>query len=251
MDKDVEYQQIKPDGALSHFVESFWLLRNRSASDKPLVILPDGRIDLIFSQSASQLVHITLLGIETHPDKALLPAQTQLLVISFKLLAAEYIFQKPIASLLNKATPLPRDFWHFQPNNLTDLDAFSQKATRYLQALLPPQTDKRKADLFALLYATNGSLPVNQLAQGAGWSSRQMNRYFNQQFGLSLKAYCNILRFRASFTHIKQGRLFPQENFADQSHFVKQIKKWAGVLPKELNRNENDRFVQFSVLPQQ
>ncbi len=36
-----------------------------------------------------------------------------------------------------------------------------------------------------------------------------MNRYFNQEYGISLKTYCNILRFRASFRHIKEGKLYP------------------------------------------
>jgi len=74
-------------------------------------------------------------------------------------------------------------------------------------------------------------------------SSRQINRYFNQQFGISLKAYCNILRFGASFKHISEGQLFPQESFTDQNHFIKQIKKYAGVTPKELSKNKDEQFI--------
>src|SRR6187551_2773962 len=103
--------------------------------------------------------------------------------------------------------------------------------------------------LFDLIYSSNGSLPVKELSDKVFWSSRQINRYFNEQFGISLKAYCNILRFRASFSHIKDGKLFPHENFADQSHFIKEVKKLSGVSPKELKRNQNDRFIQFSTLP--
>ncbi|HWV29535.1 MAG TPA: hypothetical protein VN038_07775, partial [Dyadobacter sp.] len=47
----------------------------------------------------------------------------------------------------------------------------------------------------------------------------------------------------------REGRLFPDENYADQSHFIREIKKYAGVVPKELERNKNDRFIQFSTLP--
>jgi AraC-like DNA-binding protein len=86
------------------------------------------------------------------------------------------------------------------------------------------------------------------MSEQVHWSSRQINRYFNQLFGLSLKAYCNILRFRASFQHIKEGKLFPEQNFTDQAHFIKEIKKFSGVLPKELSKNKDDRFIQFSTL---
>jgi len=80
------------------------------------------------------------------------------------------------------------------------------------------------------------------------WSSRQINRYFNQQFGISLKAYCNILRFGASFKHISEGKLFPEQNFTDQNHFIKEIKKYAGVTPKELSKNKNERFVNITAI---
>jgi AraC-like DNA-binding protein len=92
---------------------------------------------------------------------------------------------------------------------------------------------------------------VKALSEKAYWSSRQINRYFNQQFGLSLKAYCNILRFRAALQQIREGKLFPEENFADQTHFIKEIKKFSGVAPKELSQNRNGRFILLSALPKQ
>ncbi|RYE13139.1 MAG: AraC family transcriptional regulator, partial [Sphingobacteriaceae bacterium] len=59
MDNDLTFKLIKPDESLADFVESFWLLHNPSDSTKEIVILPDGRIDLIFSQSATESFHIT------------------------------------------------------------------------------------------------------------------------------------------------------------------------------------------------
>ncbi|MCH5686581.1 AraC family transcriptional regulator [Niabella sp. W65] len=98
------------------------------------------------------------------------------------------------------------------------------------------------------MYSTKGDISVKALSEKVYWSSRQINRYFNDRFGLSVKNYCSILRFRASFEHIKEGKLFPQQNFADQSHFIREVKKRSGVSPKELKRNQNGRFIQFSAL---
>jgi len=63
-----------------------------------------------------------------------------------------------------------------------------------------------------------------------------------------VKAYCKILRFQASLEHIREGELYPQLNFTDQSHFIKEIKKLSGVSPKELHKNDNGRFLQFLAL---
>jgi AraC-like DNA-binding protein len=110
--------------------------------------------------------------------------------------------------------------------------------------------DERKRDLFRLIYASNGEMSVKELSEKVFWTSRQINRYFNRQLGLSLKAYCNILRFRTSVEHIAKGKLFPELDFADQTHFIREIKKFSGVAPKELSKNKNDRFVLLSVLRQ-
>ena len=248
MDKDFEFKLIKPDKSLDDFVESFWLLQNHSENEKDIVILPDGRIDLFFSQSVSEPFHITLSGLETQPDQATFAAKQVMFAISFKLLATEYIFRNTVSNLLNNAKYLPSDFWNFSANDLNDFDLFCEKATQKIRSLLSIEIDGRKRKLFNLIYSFNGALTVQELSEKVFWSSRQISRYFNRQFGISLKAYCNILRFRASFNHIKEGKLFPQQNFTDQSHFIKEVKKLSGVSPKELKRNQNDRFIQFSIL---
>nr|WP_294858982.1 AraC family transcriptional regulator [uncultured Fluviicola sp.] len=248
MDKDFDFKLIKPDKSLADYVESFWMLENQSDNEKEVVILPDGRIDLFFSQSATEPFHVTLSGIETHPDKAMLAPKTRMFAISFKLLATEYIIEQPVSSLLNYAKYLPTDFWDFDVTDLQDFDLFCEKASEKIRLLLPKEIDKRKQQLFDLIYTSNGALTVKELSEKVSWSSRQINRYFNQQFGIPLKTYCTILRFRTSFHHIKEGKLFPEQNFADQSHFIKEVRKLSGVSPKDLKRNKDDRFIQFSTM---
>lgn len=48
----------------------------------------------------------------------------------------------------------------------------------------------------------------------------------------------------------KNGDFYPQLDYADQSHFIREVKKFAGVKPIILNKNENDRFIQFSLMPE-
>ena len=151
--------------------------------------------------------------------------------------------------MLDKGTTLPTDFWNFSADDLNDFDLFCEKATQKIKSLLPKDIDERKRKLFDLIYTTNGAISIKELSEKVFWSRQQINRYFNQQFGLSAKAYCNIIRFRSSFQHIKEGKLFPQQNFADQSHFIKEVKKLSGVSPKVLSKNQNERFIQFSLLP--
>lgn len=249
MDKDIQYKYVKPVEELSDFVESFWMLTNQSNEEKETVGLPDGRVDLILSRSVTEPFSIVLIGIGTqqHLHGNIL-ANSTIFAVSFTPLGIEYLFQNSIADIIDYARTLPKNFWDFEENDLDDFDKFYQKTKRKIHELLPVEIDERKRKLFKLIYASNGEMSVKELSEKVYWSSRQINRYFNQQFGLSLKAYCDILRFRASLNHIAQGKLFPELNFADQNHFIKEIKKYAGVTPKELSKNEKNKFILLSTL---
>ncbi len=227
------------------------MLRNYSDSEKEIVVLPDGRFDILFSVSDNQPFHATLRGLDTRPEQSTIPPTAVLFAASFKLLAIEYLLGREAASILDEGQQLPADYWNIGLSDLDDFDQFCEKITAAMLTQVKPGIDSRKQKLFELIYASKGGLSIKELSEKASWSSRQINRYFNQQFGISLKAYCNILRFRASLTHIKEGRLFPEQNFTDQNHFIKEIKKFSGVIPKELSKNENDRFILLSALPKE
>jgi AraC-like DNA-binding protein len=244
-----QYKVKHPDASISDVVESFWMLENHSEADREIVVLPDGRIDVFFSYSAKEPFHTVLLGLETEPTKVLFSPGIVIFAVSLNLLAVEYLLRSSVSHLINQAEHLPDGFWNIQRDDLVDFERFCDKAATSIKAQLREKTDERKRKLFKLLYASKGSMTVKELSEEVGWSSRQINRYFTEQFGLSLKAYCGILRFRASFQHIREGKLFPEQNFADQAHFIKEVKKLSGVVPKKLSQNQNDRFIQFSTLP--
>lgn len=252
MGNDFYYKYVEPDLQLADFVESIGMFHNQSSEAKEVVVLPDGRIDLFFLQSTQQSpFEVILIGLDTKPEQRSIEPNTIAFDINFKPLAVEYILHTSIATLLNGGKLLPRDFWDFQETDLKDFESFYKKASQKITSLLPKAVDERKRKLFELIYASNGQMSVKELSEKVVWSSRQINRYFNQQFGLSLKAYCDILRFRESLTAIAQGKLYPALDFTDQNHFIKAIKKFSGVVPKELAKNKNDRFVLLSVLKEQ
>ena len=250
MDDNFYCKFITPDESIADYVENIGMIHNQSDTAKEVILMPDGRIDLFFMQSASDPFHISLIGLETIPEPINIPPQTLAFKVSFKPLAVEYILHTSIADLLNSGKEFPDDFWNFNADDLKDFEVFCNKVTQKITSLLPTVIDERKRQLFELIYSSNGEMSVKELSEKVFWSSRQINRYFNQQFGLSLKAYCSILRFRASLEHIAEGKIFPELNFTDQAHFIKEIKKFSGVVPKELLKNKNDRFILLSVMQQ-
>lgn len=248
MSNGIIYHVIKPDDTLTDYVESFWLLQNKSDAKKDVVIVPDGRVDVFFSRSAAEPFHVSLLGMSTHPEQAAIAPGTTMFAISFKPLGAETLLEEPVAGIINSGKQLPDGFWGIEEKDLKDFERFCAKVSAYLRTLLPAKTDERKKKLFELIHASSGAITIKALSDKLFWTSRQLNRYFSPQFGLPLKTYCNIIRFRSSFPHIREGKLYPQQDFADQSHFIKEVKRLSGALPKELNKN--DKFIQIALLNQ-
>lgn len=249
MKNTLHFQFIEPDKSLADFVHGFSSLQNFSNQHES-VIIPNGKIDLIFAKTKGDQIRVGLLGIETKP-KYTNQEVSNFYAVSFNPLAIEYLFNHSIADIINTGKILPNNFWDFHYGDLNDFESFCQKMSKKINQLLPDKIDERKRNLFQLIFASNGEIAIKELSEKLFWSQRQINRYFNQQFGLSLKAYCKILRFQASLPHIRKGELYPQLNFTDQSHFIKEIKQFSGVSPKELHKNKNARFLQFLVYDQQ
>ena len=125
-------QSVKPAPSLSLFVDSFWMLHNASDDDKKVIVLPDGKIDLFFSLSATEPFHVTLMGLGTQPDEATITAHMVIFAISFKLPATEYILHQQVAHLTDNVALLPLDFWGFCVDDLNDFDSFCKKAAQKL-----------------------------------------------------------------------------------------------------------------------
>jgi AraC-like DNA-binding protein len=237
-----------PDNSISHFVHSFWMLENKTGKDIPSTVLPNGMVDLILIKMNSKNWEIVVRGIDTVPGQVTISANTKMFSIGLKLLAVEYLLGDSIKDVLNEGRNITEDFWLFEKSDLTSLKKFCDKATQKIKTISSENIDNRKRKLFDLIYSSQGSMTVKELSEKVHWSSRQINRYFNQFFGISLKVYCNILRFGTSFKHLSEGKLFPEQNFTDQNHFIKEIKKYAGVTPKELSKNKNDQFVNITAI---
>ena len=214
-----------------------------------MVLLPDGKIDLLFSTSEKEPFHVVLVGLATLPETLKLLPGLRIFGVSFQPLGLEYILKKSTAEFVNGARLLPDAFWDLQAGDLRDFTGIYKQVSERITGLIPPDPDFRKMRMQEALNESHGNITVQAMEKYCFITARQLNRYWEQQLGLPLKTYLQILRFRHSFSHIKEGKLYPEGNYADQSHFIKEVKRLSGHLPKELLQNKNDRFLQFSVLP--
>lgn len=244
----LEYISLKPGHSLANLVESIWMVVNHSDKNTEGIIVPDGKIDLFLMTDETGDFEIFICGICTEPIQKPPFPQSRMFAISFYPIAAEYIFNRSFSDLKNTKKTLPNDYWGFSKDDLNDFESFYEKASHIILSKCKKQIDERKQKLFDFINKSRGETTVNDLARRTFWNSRQINRYFQTCFGLTLKSYINIIRFSNSLKQLKEGEFYPQLNYGDQSHFIREVKKYAGVKPSILSKNENDRFIQLSLI---
>jgi AraC-like DNA-binding protein len=93
---------------------------------------------------------------------------------------------------------------------------------------------------------TNGTVSIRQLEKETGYSSCWLGMKFQEKLGISPKNLVSIVRFQQYYQAMASGKEtdFLQHRFYDfyhdQSHFIKDFKRFTGLPPKQLEHSKND-----------
>ena len=89
-------------------------------------------------------------------------------------------------------------------------------------------------------------ISVNELSSIACLSKKQFERLFNSLVGINPKEYTRIVRFQKALEQmqhqsgeINQAQIAYASGYADQSHFIREFKKFSGYTPMSLLKVSN------------
>jgi AraC-like DNA-binding protein len=134
-----------------------------------------------------------------------------------------------------------------QIRNTTSL----QQKINTLQQFLLTQLSLHKQDLIfeycvEKIIASKGKITIKELEKKTGYSSRWLNMKFNDKLGISPKNLSSIIRFKQyyqSFINGNEKSFFRNdfyEFYYDQSHFIKDFKRFTGLPPARLEKQTNN-----------
>ncbi|MCX4539425.1 helix-turn-helix transcriptional regulator [Streptomyces sp. NBC_01565] len=188
-------------------------------------------------------------------SQANLPATTALLaqhtgdvsgvVIRMTPMGAYRLFGVPMAQWeapdLNPGHLLPRVL-RFLPEQLREAAPHLRRGLldRTLTPLLEsgPFTSPEVSWAWRELHRTRGQIRAAQLAAGALWSVRHLERQFRQQVGRSPAAIARILRFthavRLRDAGLPLARVAQLAGYHDQAHFTRVFRATTGLTPTQL-----------------
>lgn len=109
---EMPYEKIDTDKLPTDFVKRFWKFSNPTADTQHYAILPDGQFDIIITVKTNKLASIKLLRLWTKKIEVIVSADTIIIGICFKPLAAEHILQPNITDTPDNFKTLSNDFWN-------------------------------------------------------------------------------------------------------------------------------------------
>ncbi len=242
----VTYEETKVISELQNYIYCYWQLKTTEPLDDPFLyrVVSDGCIDILFEQSNQDQIFIT--GFSTKYLEYDLSYSFDYIGIRFLPIGFPILFDIPANTLTNQLLPLSevKPFLNTILNerlaHKLDLEQakklFDSAFTGFLdQRITPPEVDHRFENAVNQILEARGHLNVSEL--NVGVSERQLRRLFGYYFGESAKTFARIIRFqnilgsKPSSQSLKNNKIYFDEGYYDQAHFIKEFKEFYGVTP--------------------
>jgi AraC-like DNA-binding protein len=266
----MKFERVLPTGSLKDYVQYFWTLESPCAYGSPVALGPlaDGCPGLIFQPAGEGSFYE---GTHKRLPELFLYGQT-LTRIRISLLGRF----RAIGALFFPHTL--RSFFGFDASGLTDICLDVGLLSAHLPERLLNASSAgeqidilaswlsglvRKTDLpvdavtgFALrrIMTTGGQFSLPQLQQDLKLSERSLERRFNQHVGIPPRLFARVCQFQAALHQLKSNRYTRlsdvafDNGYADQSHFIRTFRAFAGVAPHQWQKQAHPVSDHFPVL---
>ncbi|HEY0976044.1 MAG TPA: helix-turn-helix domain-containing protein [Flavobacteriales bacterium] len=117
------------------------------------------------------------------------------------------------------------------------------------------ESDPILADIVQRMIEAQGLLSVQEALQHCGLARRQFERRFKACTGFSPALFLRILRFQSTYRLLEHGEassltdLAMAAGYFDQSHFIRDFKRFSGMNPRDYFAKAPDKVDNFVRLP--
>ena len=267
--KIMQYSEFHPDSPLNRFVECLWTLSSPDPVNEAQVerILPDGCVELILNFGSCVTQHTDsntstqprnfLVGQMTGPTFISPAGDVDLLGVRFHPGGAFPFFRIPLSEMTDQVVELGclssvletqlLSVCHGAVTSVARVAAVAASLTKRL----PTIHDVNLMDMAEIVVSSRGLRSVDQLAQDAGISCRQLERRFLQGVGLGPKLLSRILRFQQVFRAVERAdnswaAVALECGYYDQAHLIRDFNKFARQTPGVLFAERNHLTESFT-----
>lgn len=239
------YKAVVMNYGISHF----YCFQKDDIIENSIIAVPDGCIDILFCCDEKE-PYAHVCGTVLHPKLVINEKNKYYFGVRF--LPGNSLKFKHItmADLVEKEIPLLEV--------INDKDLFEQITSsrdfnyqiqlfmnKYSKLYNYYETTNKYKDLRKLMISniieTAGQIKVKELADKAGYSVRYINKMFSEQFGLSPKVFCKLMRFQYLLSNLNDSNkeifdanlteLAIELGYYDQSHMIKDFYEFTNTTP--------------------
>lgn len=242
---------FEPDPRLAPYVKAFVVVESRDRSVNRLLpgtalvvaIRLKGRVQ--FKEQAADLPRWSLSGLRKSFRLVEYDSDSANIIIEFKESGAAAFFNIPIYELFESNVSLDH---FFRPSELAAMeeqlaDAVSlEQQVSVIQTFFIARIRYQKADLLITnavekIKAINGILNVKELSDSLYISLDAFEKRFRKAVGATPKQFADIVRMKSLISQVQvtdplSGPAL-HAGFFDQSHFIRNFKKFTGLTPKD------------------
>ena len=252
----VEHSIFPPSPALRRFVKRFEV--TKSQAERTHILLPDTslvacfRLDgMAFLNGSTALPAALVSGLQDRARRVTHMRGSQVLLAVFTEAGAATFLREPMHRLFNQTMPLEcvveRSLWssmHAQMMEASEhcrrVEVLERFFLRQLEAEAPDPVAEAAARLILRL---RGSIRMEKLAKGMGFSLSALERRFRMRVGASPRSFAKIVRMRHALRLRKAGKTSAEvahmAGYCDQSHFIKAFRGFTGCAPESFFREDS------------
>ncbi len=254
----MDYQTFPVSESLDDFIECFWTLKGSDSIGKEQVIVPDGKMEMIFHFGDHYKQHLPdgrsliqpkcfVIGQLTEPLKIEPTGKTDILSARFHPHGFTPFTTLPLKEFENSAISLDKVFGKSGMELEKQILKISNTETciGIIESFLLDKLKSRcnTEDLInstiELILEVKGKYSVEELSKITQVNRRQIERKFRNEVGLSPKYLSRIIRLQSTLkelltnNHDSLTSLAYDEGYYDQAHFIKDFKAFTGQTPKQ------------------
>ncbi|MFQ4260214.1 UNVERIFIED_CONTAM: AraC family transcriptional regulator [Clostridioides difficile] len=240
---------------ISNFTISF---PNQTIISDNYTIIPHGSVTLVFFYDATGL-HSLLFGPTTKPKTVgnIANRCDVILIIEFQPAGFFPLIGIQQSELIDKVVPfsiintsldleIKKIF-----NESLSIDKLILKLEELLISNIKIEYSYEFILAIQLIIQNSGNISSQEISKKVFYSSRHLNRLFNQYLGLSMKSFSRLVRINKSIKLLNNNKISlmyicNELGFYDIPHFIKDFKIVCGITPQKYRANMSDFYSEIA-----
>ncbi|PBG86230.1 AraC family transcriptional regulator [Clostridioides difficile] len=240
---------------ISNFTISF---PNQTIISDNYTIIPHGSVTLVFFYDATGL-HSLLFGPTTKPKTVgnIANRCDVILIIEFQPAGFFPLIGIQQSELIDKVVPfsiintsldleIKKIF-----NESLSIDKLILKLEELLISNIKIEYSYEFILAIQLIIQNSGNISSQEISKKVFYSSRHLNRLFNQYLGLSMKSFSRLVRINKSIKLLNNNKtslmsICNELGFYDIPHFIKDFKIVCGINPQKYRANMSDFYSEIA-----